>query len=53
MTTGDIYEVDGGMKYWANVAAMAGAACIAVAFVEGRLYAFACGLFLTYVGYRL
>jgi hypothetical protein len=48
------YPATGGdMKYWSNVLAMAGAACIAVAFIEGRLYVFSCGLFLAYAGYRL
>jgi hypothetical protein len=43
----------GRMKYWSNVLAMAGAACIAVAFIEGRLYVFSCGLLLAYTGYKL
>ena len=41
------------MVYWSNVLAMAGAACIAVAFVNGSVYALSCGAFLAYVGYKL
>jgi hypothetical protein len=41
------------MEYWSNVLAMAGAACIAVAFVSGSVYNVICGSFLAYVGYKL
>jgi len=42
------------MPYWSNVPAMAGAACIAVAFVNGSVvYVLLCGLSLAYAGYRL
>ena len=41
------------MAYWSNIFGMAGAACIAVAFMEGSLYSFGCGLFMAYIGYEL
>ena len=41
------------MEYWANILGMAGAACIAVAFIDGSFYAFMCGLLMAYTGYRL
>ena len=41
------------MKYWSNVFAMAGAACIAVAFINASLFSFFWGGALAYVGYRL
>lgn len=41
------------MKYWSNVFAMAGAACIAVAFIDASLFSFFWGGALAYVGYRL
>ena len=42
-----------GMAYWSNVLAMAGAACIAVAFVNGSVYVLMCGLAFSYAGYKL
>ena len=41
------------MHYWSNVLAMAGAACIAVAFIDGRIYIFLCGLIMACGGYKL
>ena len=41
------------MAYWSNVLAMAGAACIAVAFVNGSVYVLACGLAFSYADYKL
>lgn len=41
------------MKYWSNIFAMAGAACIAVAFVDGSIYSFGCGVFMSFIGYKL
>ena len=48
-----IYGVRLMMEYWANILGMAGAACIAVAFIDGSSYAFMCGLLMAYTGYRL
>ena len=41
------------MQYWSNVFAMAGAAMIAVAFVDNSLYTFSWGIVVAYVGYKL
>lgn len=41
------------MRYWSNVLAMAGAACIAVAFFDNSLYSLFWGVVLAYVGYKL
>lgn len=41
------------MRYWSNVLAMAGAACIAVAFLDGSLFSFFWGLALAFVGFKL
>jgi hypothetical protein len=41
------------MQYWSNILAMAGSACIAVAFIDGSLYVFGCGLVMAYTGYKL
>ena len=41
------------MEYWSNVLAMAGSACIAVAFIEGSMYTFGCGILMAYTGYKL
>lgn len=38
------------MQYWSNILAMAGSACIAVAFIDGSLYVFGCGLVMAYTG---
>jgi hypothetical protein len=49
-----VLSMDGGdMAYWSNVLAMAGAVCIAVAFVNSSLYVFGCGLLMSYAGYKL
>lgn len=41
------------MDYWSNVFAMAGSACIAVAFIDSSLFTFGWGIALAYVGYKL
>ena len=45
--------VGGSMAYWSNILAMAGAACIAVAFINGSVYVLLCGLAFSYAGYKL
>ena len=44
---------EGDMKYWSNIFAMAGAACIAVAFIDSSLFSLFWGMTLAGVGYRL
>ena len=41
------------MKYWSNILAMAGAACIAVAFINGNIYSFVWGIIMAYAGFKL
>ena len=41
------------MKYWANFFGTAGAACVAVTFIEGQMLPLFWGFALDYVGYVL
>ena len=41
------------MAYWANIFGMAGAACIAITFIDGQLLPLMWGVALSWVGYKL
>lgn len=41
------------MHYWSNIFGMAGAACIAITFIDGNLLPLMWGMALSYAGYRL
>ncbi len=41
------------MQYWSNIFAMAGAACMAITFIEGEILPLFWGLLLAYTGYKL
>jgi hypothetical protein len=41
------------LEYWSNVLAMAGAACIAVAFISWSVYVLLWGIILAYAGFKL
>lgn len=41
------------MEYWANIFGMAGAACIAITFIEGHMLPLFWGLILAYVGFKM